>query len=86
MINNISFNNCSSISINWAGRSAVDIINPYNDSAAVDSSVVKPCRDTTGFEEIKKAREGVKDKTVGEFVDEKKVKENTFKQAFEKRC
>lgn len=41
-------------------------------------------RETTRFEEIKKAREGVKDKTVGEFVDEKKVKENTFKQAFEK--
>ena len=27
--------------------SIIDIINPYNDSAAVDSSVVKTCRDTT---------------------------------------
>ncbi len=41
-------------------------------------------KETTRFEEIKKARAGVNDKTVNEFTDVQKVKENTFKQAFEK--
>ena len=38
-----------SLRIDWhlINSSIIDIINPYNDSAAVDSSVVKPCRDTT---------------------------------------
>ena len=38
-----------SLIIDWhlINSSIIDIINPYNDSAAVDSSVVKPCKDTT---------------------------------------
>ena len=40
---------CRSLRIDWhfINSSIIDIINPYNDSAAVDSSVVKTCRDTT---------------------------------------
>ncbi|KQB35482.1 hypothetical protein AOG54_08885 [Acidiplasma aeolicum] len=35
--------------IDWhcINSSIIDIINPYNDNAAVDSSIVKTCRDTT---------------------------------------
>ena len=38
-----------SLRIDWhyINSSIIDMINPYNDSAAVDSSVVKPCKDTT---------------------------------------
>ena len=38
-----------SLRIDWhfINSSIIDIINPYNDSAAADSSVVKPCKDTT---------------------------------------
>ena len=38
-----------SLRIGWhyINSSIIDIINPYNDSAAVDSSVVKICKDTT---------------------------------------
>ena len=32
---------------NYINLSIIDIINPYNDSAAVDSSIVKTCKDTT---------------------------------------
>ena len=40
---------CRSLRIDWhyINSSIIDIINPYNDSAAVNSSVVKPCKDTT---------------------------------------
>ncbi|KQB34834.1 MFS transporter [Acidiplasma cupricumulans] len=41
-------------------------------------------RETTRFEEIKKAREGVNDKNVNYFSNVKKLKQNTFRQAFEK--
>ncbi len=41
-------------------------------------------KETTRFEEIKKARSGEKDKTVEEFTDVNKVRKNPFKQAFEK--
>ena len=35
--------------IDWhfINSSIIDMTNPYNDSAAVDSSIVKTCRDTT---------------------------------------
>ena len=38
-----------SLRIDWhfINSAIIDMINPYNDSAAVDSSVVKPCKDTT---------------------------------------
>ena len=38
-----------SLRIDWhfINSSIIDMTNPYNDSAAVDSSVVKPCKDTT---------------------------------------
>ena len=38
-----------SLRIDWhyINSAIIDIINPYNDSAAVDSSVVKICKDTT---------------------------------------
>ena len=38
-----------SLRIDWhlINSSIIDIINPYNDSAAVDSSTVKTCKDTT---------------------------------------
>ena len=38
-----------SLRIDWhyINSSIIDIINPYNDSAAVDSSIVKTCKDTT---------------------------------------
>ena len=38
-----------SLRIDWhlINSSIIDMINPYNDSAAVDSSVVKTCKDTT---------------------------------------
>jgi hypothetical protein len=38
-----------SLRIDWhyINLSIIDIINPYNDSAAVDSSIVKTCKDTT---------------------------------------
>ena len=41
-------------------------------------------KETTRFEEVKKAREGIQDETVKDFTDVKKSKKNTFKQAFEK--
>ena len=38
-----------SLRIDWhlINSAIIDIINPYNDSAAVDSSIVKTCKDTT---------------------------------------
>ena len=38
-----------SLRIDWhfINSSIIDMTNPYNDSAAVDSSIVKTCRDTT---------------------------------------
>ena len=38
-----------SLRIDWhfINSSIIDMINPYNDSAAVDSSIVKTCKDTT---------------------------------------
>ena len=41
--------------IDWhfINSSIIDMINPYNDSAAVDSSIVKNCRDTTEEKEEK---------------------------------
>ena len=38
-----------SLRIDWhyINSSIIDMINPYNDNAAVDSSIVKACMDTT---------------------------------------
>ena len=38
-----------SLRIDWhlINSSIIDMINPYNDNAAVDSSIVKTCKDTT---------------------------------------
>ena len=37
----------SRIDWHYINSAIIDIINPYNDNAAVDSSIVKTCKDTT---------------------------------------